>query len=245
MTRKQLLAIALGAALGVAIAVGVALWQLNPSDAEVRRTVVTTLQQEAGASFLVTGTLDITTTIRIDSMSYVTPAWLTSVLQATNPGLLAYAEGSTAATVRVPGRVSYGFDVSTLSADQIDIRGDTVGVALPALRVHSVEPDLAKLQLQTESQGWMRVFPSDAHQDVRDRALADVNDTFRTQAQAHLDSATQPRIHTARALATLLTPPLRAAGVSEPQFRIRVADDLVLTPDPARPPQGALDDDAG
>jgi len=58
-----------------------------------------------------------------------------------------------------------------------------------------------------------------------------VEGAFRTQAERHLQSATQPRVNTARALKAMLTPPLRAAGVDDPRFRMRVGKQLTLTPE--------------
>lgn len=242
MTRKQGMAALVGATLGLIVAVGIAVWQLPPSAVDVRRTVVTTLQQESAESFLVTGTLTLTTRVTVDSTGYATPDWLTQLLQATNPGLLSLVEGSTAATVSVPGRVSYGFDVRTLPADDVTVeRGGLVSVALPPLALYSVEPDLSKLELKTASQGWMTLVSSEAHSAVRDAAMAQVQDALRAQAQDYLDTATQPRVNTARALASMLTPPLRAVGVDAPRFRIRVADDLVLTPTPVPTDSAGVD----
>jgi hypothetical protein len=77
----------------------------------------------------------------------------------------------------------------------------------------------------------MRVFPSDVHGAVRQEALAGVKAAFRTQAERHLAGATQPRVNTARALRALLTPPLQAAGVEAPRFRMWVGEHLTLTPE--------------
>jgi hypothetical protein len=230
MNRRTTLVIGLLA--GLLLAVGVALWwQGGPSEARVRRTVITTVQEEAPASFLVTGTLDINVTVRVDSSDYLTPDWLTTVLSAAQPAALSLLQGTSSIEVQVPGRVSYGIDVQTLSPSMIRVeRGKVIAVDLPELSVHSVEPDLAQMRVRTQTQGWMRVFPSAVHEDVRTAAMGRVQEAFHTQAQRHLGSATQPRVNTARALETMLTPPLKAAGIERPQFRIRVGDRLSLTP---------------
>jgi hypothetical protein len=76
----------------------------------------------------------------------------------------------------------------------------------------------------------MRVFPSEVNEEVRKRALAGVRGAFRAQADARISTATQPRVNTARALEKMLRPPLAAAGLEDPSFRIRVGDRLSLQP---------------
>jgi hypothetical protein len=225
------------AAIGGGLVVGlvliaVVLWSQGPSDATVRRTVVTTIQDEAPASFLVTGTLDVSVTVRVDSSQFLTPSWLTYLLEKTQPSALPLIRGGAKTRVRVPGTVSYGFDVRTLTPSMITVRKKgLVGVALPDLVVHSVEPDLAKLEVGTQTAGWMRVLPSDLPEAVRTQALGAVKEAFRAQAERRLDTATQPRVNTARALEAMLRPPLKAAGVDTPRFRIRVGEQLVLEPE--------------
>jgi len=219
--------------MGLLLVVGLAVWWMQgPSEARVRRTVITTVEEEAPASFLVTGTLDIHATVGIDSAQYATPNWLNMVLSYAEPRLLSMLEGRSRTTVRVPGRVSYGFDVRSLNPEMIAVDDDgTVAVDLPELSVYSVEPDLARLEVKTSTEGWMRVFPSKVQGEVRKRALSGVEDAFRRQAERRLDTATQPRVNTAQALEEMLTPPLKSAGVDDPRFRIRVGDRLSLTPE--------------
>ena len=118
-------AFAIGLLMGV-LAVAGGLWwaQQGPSEARVRRTVVTTIQEEAPASFLVTGTLDIRATVTVDSAQYATPHWLTTVLNYSPPALLSMLRGRSQTTVQVPGRISYGFDVRALTAEQIRVEDD-------------------------------------------------------------------------------------------------------------------------
>ena len=217
---------------GLVLVAALVLWGRGPSNATVQRTVLTTIQDEAPASFLVTGTMDVSVRVRVDSSQYLTPSWLTYLLQKTQPSALALLQGGAQARVRVPGTISYGFDVRSLTSSMITVQEDgLVGVSLPALSVQSVEPDLTKLAVRSETEGWMRVFPSDLPEEVRTEALAAVKRAFRTQAERRLKSATQPRVNTARALKTMLRPPLKAAGVDAPQFRIRVGEALVLQPE--------------
>lgn len=229
---KTRTALGFGLLAGVLLAVGVVVWwQQGPSESRVRRTVITTVQEEAPASFLVVGTLDLRATVDIDSAQYATPDWLTTVLRYGQPALLPMLRGSARATVRVPGRVSYGFNVQQLKAGMIRVEDDgTIAVDLPELSVHSVEPDLARLRVKSSTDGWMRVFPSAVPEEVRTKALSGVAPAFRTQAERHLATATQPRVNTARALEAMLTPPLTAAGVDRPRFRIWVGERLTMTP---------------
>ncbi|MFB6247091.1 MAG: DUF4230 domain-containing protein [Salinibacter sp.] len=221
-----------GLLVGLFLSIGVAVWWTQgPSTSEVRRTVITTVQAEAPASFLVTGTLTLSVTVRIDSAQYMTPDWLTYALRRTQPSVLPMLRGSSQTRVKVPGRVSYGFDVQALSPEMITVEeGGVVAVDLPALSVHSVEPRLSRLQVQTRTQGWMRVFPSTVNAEVREQALSAVRDAFRAQADKRIATATQPRVNTARALKKMLRPPLTAAGLENPTFRIRVRDRLILQP---------------
>jgi hypothetical protein len=227
------LRIALGVLLMGGLAVGIGVWwSQGPSESEVRRTVLTTVQDEAPASFLVTGTLDIHATVHVDSSQFLTPDWVTFVLERTQPTVLSLLQGASQSRVRVPGRVSYGFDVRSLRSEMIGVEENgVVTVDLPELSVHSVEPDLSRLQIRTTTKGWMRVFPSDAPADVRKRALSDVREAFETQAERRIESATQPQVNTARALEKMLTPPLQAAGIANPRFRIRIGDRLALQPE--------------
>lgn len=231
MTSRERTAIGAGILIGLVLAVGVVLWQQGPSDARVRRTVITTIQDEAPASFLVTGTLEMSITVEVDSAQYLTPAWLTFIIQQTQPSVLSLLQGSSQTQVQVPGTVSYGFDVRDLTPSMVQVEDDgLIVVDLPALSVYSVEPDLSRLKVRTESSGWMRVLSSEAHEEVRQQAFSAVKGAFQEQAERRIDSATQPRVNTARALEAMLTPPLKATGIDAPRFRIQVGENLVLTP---------------
>lgn len=221
-----------GLVAGLILVAVLFVWRQGPSEATVRRTVVTTIQDEAPASFLVTGTMDVSVTVRVDSSQFLTPSWLTYLLGKTQPSALALVQGGSETRVRVPGTVSYGFDVRALTPSMITVEENSqIGVALPSLSVHSVEPDLSLLEVRSANSGWTRVLPSNMPEAVRTRALGAVKEAFRGQAERRLESATQPRVNTARALEAMLRPPLKAAGIEAPQFRIRVGEELVLQPE--------------
>lgn len=232
MTAKGRAAIGGGLLVALVLVAALVLWEQGPSEATVRRTVITTIQDEAPASFLVTGTMDVTVEVHVDSSQSLTPSWLTYFLEKTQPSALAFVQGESETRVRVPGTVSYGFDVRTLTPSMIAVEeGGRVGVALPTLSVHSVEPALGKLEVSSQKSGWLRMLPSDVPEAVRTQALAAVREAFRAQAEQRLESATQPRVNTARALEAMLRPPLQAAGVDTPRFRIRIGEELVLEPE--------------
>ena len=228
---------AIGAAALAFVAMAVALfWLLKPryDASEVQRAVVTTIQKEAPASFYVTGTLDVTVTKEVERIERLFPMLFTLLREAQPswPGIDRINQGAARATVRVPGRVSYGFDVSQLTPEKIRVRQDgLVEVTLPALRVYSAEPHLRNLEVRTETTGWMQLFGSQEKEAERE-ALGGVRDALRRQGQTHIDSATQPRVNTTRALETLLRPALVAAGIPNPQFRFEIGDELVRPPTP-------------
>ena len=95
------------AALFFVMMAGVLLWVLRPAydAAEVQRTVVTTIQQEAPASFYVTGTLDITVTEEVTRTEQLFPT-LFALLRQAQPSWPGLNQASARATVRVPGRIS-------------------------------------------------------------------------------------------------------------------------------------------
>lgn len=226
------LSIAVSAGLGVLIAALALIWVLLPSfsEDEVRQTVITTIQEEAPASFLVTGTLRLAVTKEVTKTEHAFPR-LAALIRMAQPSWPAFDQGTARAAVRVPGRVSYGFDVQELRPEAIRVHRDgLVEVTLPDLQIHAVEPDLAALEVKTSSTGWMRLFESSAEGEVKQKALAGAQEVLRAQAQQRINDAAQPRINTARALQTMLTPVLVAAGVPDPQFRFQIGPELVMMP---------------
>lgn len=184
--------------------------------ADVRDALFTTIQREAPEAFLVTGRLELTATTRVENSKTLLP------------GLLDLDLGTTRATVRVPGRVSYGFPVDSLRPEMVTLREDgIIEVELPALSIYSVEPRLSALEVETV-RGWARLGSEE--DAVERRAVAIVERAMRQQARAHLRTSYQSRINTARAMERMLTPALKGLGMESPRFRFRIADDLVVEP---------------
>lgn len=215
LRRFMLLALLLA---GVFVAgVLLAQWARLPAltEEEVRETVLTTLERETPEAFLVTGRLDLSAAVTMVSEK--------SLL----PGLLDLDLGTTRATVRAPGQATYGFDVRQLRPEHIQLEGDSVVVVtIPPLEVLSVEPDLSRLDVQTQV-GWARLQASSGERMERE-ALARLVPALRRQADAYLDSAAlQPRANTAEALETLLRPAFAALGHDALTFRFQLTPEIV------------------
>lgn len=200
-------------ALGMLILIGslgLYLWSHRPrlSETEIRDTVYSTIQRESPASFLITGSLEVTTTTRVANTRTLLP------------NVVGIDLGTTSATVRVPGRVSYGFDARRLTPDMIRVFGDTIEVVVPDPVVYSVEPNLEQMEVETE-RGWLRISQRTT-EEVRDRAIELVQGTMRAQGQAHLRGSSQPRINTADALYEMLKPVLIAMGLEDPVMRFTI-----------------------
>jgi hypothetical protein len=192
-------------------AVGLFLWSNRPrlSETDIRDVVYSTIQRESPESFLITGTLEVTATTRVENTRTLLP------------GVMGIDLGTTSATVRVPGRVSYGFDVRQLTPAMIRVLpGDTIEVTVPEPVLYSVEPNLEQMEVQTQ-RGWLRMSQRTVD-EVRERAIQLVQQTMRQQGQAHLHGSSQPRINTADALYEMLHPVLVAAGVENPTIRFQV-----------------------
>lgn len=200
-------------------AAGLALWNARPrlSETEIRDIVYSTIQSEAPASFLVTGYIDVTTVTRVANSRTLLP------------GIIGLDLGTTTATVRVPGRISYGFDVRSIEPSMIRvIAGDTIEVDVPAPSLYSVEPNLAQFEIETQ-RGWARLSEGTS-EGVRGRAIELVQQTMREQGNRHLNGSQQPRINTADALYDMLRPVLVAAGIEDPQIRFRVGRSITIEP---------------
>jgi hypothetical protein len=202
-------------------AAGTWLWSRRPRLApeQIRDVVHSTIQRETPASFLVTGTIHVVTTTRVENTRTVLP------------GIIGLELGTTTATLRVPGRIAYGFDVRRLTPDMIRVYDDgVVEVEVPDPVIFSLEPDLEELEVETQ-RGWARLTGRSLEQ-VRARALALVQPTMRAQGERHLEDSVQPRINTADALYEMLRPALVAAGIPDPELRFRL--DRVLVVEPGR-----------
>jgi hypothetical protein len=219
MQRSWISALLVLAVLGL-LAVA-ALLRLAPepptlTEARVRDALLTTVQRESPQAFVVTGRLDLTVTTRVENSKVLLP------------GILGLDLGTARATVRVPGRVSYGFEADSLRPEMVRLLDDgAVELRLPPLAVYGVEVDLSRLEVETE-RGWARLG-SEAD-TVEQQALTIVEAAMRRQALSHLRSSYQPRINAGRALERLLEPALRGLGMTDPEFRVRLGDDLVILP---------------
>ena len=202
----------------VAILLAVLIVRPRWDETVIRQSVVTTIQSEAPASFYVTGVLQLVATSEVED---------TRVLL---PNLLPLNLGTTRATVRLPGAVSYGFDVTNLQPGHVEVNEDgNVDVTLPDLQVFSVEPNLNAMEIQTDV-GWARTHAGSG-QTATQEAIRTAQDILRTQARSHLESSDQPRINAAAALKELLTPILQSAGVDDPTFTFHIGPHLVMSPE--------------
>ncbi|MEX2581643.1 MAG: DUF4230 domain-containing protein [Gemmatimonadota bacterium] len=180
---------------------------------EVRERIYTSVEREASESFLVTGSLQITTTLTVDD---------TRVLF---PNTFDISLGTTRATVRVPGIVSYGFDVRELEPEMIHVSENLVEIELPMVRIYSAEPELSEMEVET-SVGWARMRAS--AQDAERVAVRRLGDALRRQGEAHLESSMQPRVNTAKALEVMVLPVLESVGFVDPQLRFLLGEGVLV-----------------
>ncbi len=184
------------------------------TEEQVRASVLTTIQREAQASFLVTGTLDIVATTTVANTREILPQ------------ILDLSLGTSKATVQVPGRAFYGFDVRSLKPAHIRVVGDTlIEIDVPQPRVYSVEPNLSEMRVWTE-RGWARSGAST--QRAERRALTLINGALMRQADAHVQTSMQPQVNTAQALKHMVTPALHSLGLTSPIFRFRIGERIVM-----------------
>lgn len=221
-TTARRILIPLGATLAVLalLGVGAVLWLSRSTprltEAQVRDALFTTIEREAPEAFLVTGRLEMTVTTRVENSKVLLP------------GLIGLSLGTTRATVRVPGRVSYGFEVDSLRPEMVRmLETGVIVVELPPLAVYSAAADLGRLEVET-ARGWARA--GSMEDEVERRALTIVEGAMRRQALSHLRTSYQPRINAARALERLLRPALRGLGMEDPQFHFKVGEGLVIRP---------------
>lgn len=233
MTKQQLQAVVIGILAGVGVAVGLAWWSISarPSTEGVRDAVVTTIQRETPESFYVTGVLDITAERSVEETQSIYPELFAAIrqLQPAWPGL---DRGTARANVKLSGRVSYGFALDSLRREDIQVGEEgVIEVRIPLLAVHAVEANLETMEIRSSEEGWMQLFDSEVKRQVQQQAMQGAQEALREQAQRRLDESTQPRINTARALETMLTPALEAAGIENPRFRFQIGSNLVLEPE--------------
>jgi hypothetical protein len=179
----------------------------------VREAVFTAIQQEADTAFVVTGYLDVVATTTAAETRFLFPRIVDLPL------------GTTRSEVRVPGRVSYGFELGQLDPNRISVRGDTLDLFVPPLSVFAAEPRLTYLEVQT-TVGWRHFSPTG--QEAERRAISLLGDALRRQGEAHLRDSIQPRINTAHAIRDMITPVLLSIGMANPMVRVHLGDGLVV-----------------
>ena len=182
------------------------------SEEQVRSAITATVQREARQSFLVTGRLDVVATTSIENNRIFLP------------NLLRLNTGTARSTVRAPGRVYYGFDVRELTPDMIRMVDDsTIHVQLPPLRILAVEPQLERMEIDTDV-SWTR--SDETGRQVERRAIGHIQAALRAQGSAHLRDSSQPRVNTAEAVRAMIEPAVRAIGVQQPGFVFDLAPGL-------------------
>ena len=209
---------AVGIAAALILLAAAAVWLSRASlvsEEEVRATILTTIQSEAPERFLVTGTL--------------TSSLSTSSARRWRVAILNVETGRATVRVQVPGRMSYGFSLDDLDPDDIRFLPEgIVEIAMPELSVFSVEPILEEVTVDSETSGFGRLSPELTARAV-ETTFRRVRPALREQAEAHLASADQPEVNTARAVAAMLSAPLEAAGVEGARFRFVLAGGDTLT----------------
>lgn len=177
---------------------------------DVKQIIISKLHREQPAAFLVSGYLDVSADITQENTKYLFPEYFDKSISL----------GTTRSKVRLPGRVSYGVDLTKINDASITFEpNNVVVITMSALEVGAVEPDLANMQVQTDV-GWARLH-SWSGQAVEQKAMTIAKDALEAEAVSHLQTSTQPAYNTETALSRLLIPALEAAGVSNPVIRFR------------------------
>lgn len=205
--------------VGGGVALGI--WLTHPgwTEEEVQTSILTTLERETPESFLITGSVTINAEAEVSNTRWFFPIVVPPV-----------SLGTTTSTVRLLGRVSYGFDVRTLTAEHIRVADDdVVEVALPELTIYSVEPNLEAVEVRTEV-GWARTR-AQSGEIAQQAAFAEVQRALRTQAEAHLAENTQPLVNTTAALKAMLVPVLESLGMEAPEMRVQVPSVGLVIPE--------------
>ncbi len=203
------------AALLVLLAVIAALRRVADGIApeEVRERIVATIQSEAKQSLLITGSIDLTGTVTVENVKTLLP------------GVLDIGLGASRATVQVPGRAYYGFDVRELDRAKIRIRGDTIQITVPQPRIISVDANLQELRVWSDK-GWLR--SSQSLQSVERTALQRIDNVLARQAARYVSDSAQPRVNSAEAIRRIVQPVVKAAGIENPVFQFELTERLTL-----------------
>ena len=182
----------------------------------VKRTVITELQNETSAAFLVTGVLELTANITEENTKYFFPEYFDN----------RFSLGTTRSNVRLPGRVTYGVNFQHLDASQISFVSDSlIIIRLSDLEIQSVEADLEAMQIMTEV-GWARL-QSRSGRAVERRAMIEANNALRTQAHHYIQTNPQPLMNTEQALSNILRPVLLALGIQNPVVKCQLTPSIV------------------
>lgn len=217
------------ATLVVAMQLRYPLHQAAPAEARVQAVVLTTVQQEAPASFFVTGSVALPAGSSIPH----------TTVQPVPPYLPPANSGSTSAEAHLPGTVTYGFDVQELTADHIRLDADgVIHLSVPPLQVFSTEPDLGRVQVAF-THVWRAWLTQQDGRAAEGDTLHAAQRALRMQAAQQLQEAHEPQLNSAEALRHLLLPTLQALGIARPAFRMQMDSGLVYeargtAPDPRR-----------
>lgn len=196
-------------ALVVIAVIGWSVWlRVKPSSEplvqeQVNEVLYADLIRETGTAFLVTGNVVLQThyTARNEALFL--------------PGTLDLSLGTNEVNIRLPGTVHYGVDLRLFTPEHIEIREAEreIYITLPPITVLSTEPDLSRLDIQSQ-RGWMRSRQS--ADLLREEAIRAITERFRTQGDAYLTSGSLiPRTHTEDAFRTMLAPLLEATGLGD------------------------------
>ena len=212
--RRFLVGVAAVVLVIVGLVAGLRLGWGSWSTEEVRTAIVSTLQSESPESILVTGSIEVGVTTVSSNTRYLLP------------GVVPLDLGTTEAVVRVPGRVTYGIDVSELGPERIRLVDGVLYVSIPEIHIIGVEPDLDELELQTRV-GWARTHAGSGADATRE-AIGKITNAMREQAERHIEDAIQPRINTAHAILDVVSRALHAAGIEVRDVRVEVAPGIVV-----------------
>ena len=212
-----LLLLAVGAAAGMWFIkqpkVSLPTFQLTQQD--VRQAVITRLIDERQESFLIAGYLDIDAEVTQANTKYFFPEYFENQ----------FSLGTTRSTVRLPGRATYGVDLSRIYPVSVTLEADSiVVVSISGLEIKSVEPKLAEMQIQTEV-GWARLSARSGR-TVERRAIVFAQEALRKEAEEHLTTSSQPLLNAEVAMGHLLVPVLQAAGIRNPIVKLRLIPNL-------------------
>lgn len=197
--------------IGAGILIGIS-WQVpSLTKHQVENLAFTTIVQEADTTFFVTGYYDLDTTVRVKDDKTM---WGISL-------------GTTEVNLRVPGRVSYGFNIGQLKREDIQVlQGDTVLVLVPPMSIYSVEPYLEKMDMQTEV-GWARLYAYSG-QALEHQAMKRVPSQMRGVAENRLKTSKNTYKNTEKAIRRIVTPMLQSVGMTNPVVVVRPK--MTITP---------------